>query len=224
MTQTITDHTYIPPMSTNDTFINQYGNPNNIPEVMDVGFIFLPPKLPPLIPGEPIKYQMGFSITLDSFQAACYKTAIYPETAKVIYPILGLLGEAGEVAEKARDYLFPNGAPKGWEEKDMFLKKVYHTLNDVAIAGISAGKTSKVVRDKNNELSKETLKALEEKVLAFTDNQKHAMGIETQDCAWFISTILGDMGLSLNEYGQKLLDKLQKRKVEGKLGGDGDNR
>lgn len=181
------------------------------------------PKMDPL-PFYPIPYPMDFGITLDSFQTACYSTALYPDGAKVIYPILGLLGEAGEVAEKTRDYLFPKGPPKDWDEVSMFLKQVYTSLDNVAKAGLSAGKTSKVVRDKNHELNPVCIEALKAKVDALTNEQKSALGIENMDCAWFISTNLGDMGFTFGDYGQKLLDKLQKRKNEGKIGGDGDNR
>jgi NTP pyrophosphatase (non-canonical NTP hydrolase) len=36
------------------------------------------------------------------YQRATRKTAIYPKKAKVIYPALGIAGEAGEVAEKIK--------------------------------------------------------------------------------------------------------------------------
>lgn len=38
--------------------------------------------------------------TLDIYQEYAATTAIYPDNAKVTYPILGLLGEAGELANK----------------------------------------------------------------------------------------------------------------------------
>lgn len=199
------------------------------PLQLDTTFIknSMPIAFMPYMPNLVIKAEETISplyITLSSFQHACYSTAIYPETAKLIYPILGLIGEVGEVAEKARDYLFPEGCPKGWDEKAMFLKKVFSSLDETAKVGLSAGKVSKVVRDKNNELSPETLKALQDKVLALTDDQKHALGMENLDCNWFIATSLGDMNLNFGEYGEKLLEKLQKRKESGKLGGSGDNR
>jgi hypothetical protein len=38
-------------------------------------------------------------LTLDQYQNKASATAIYPSTAAILYPALGLAGEAGEVAK-----------------------------------------------------------------------------------------------------------------------------
>ncbi len=41
-------------------------------------------------------------MNFNDYQKAARKTAIYPETARVLYSTLGLVGEAGEVANKVK--------------------------------------------------------------------------------------------------------------------------
>lgn len=41
-------------------------------------------------------------MTLNEFQNGALETAIYPENYKIIYPALGLAGEAGEAADKVK--------------------------------------------------------------------------------------------------------------------------
>ena len=41
-------------------------------------------------------------MTLNEYQQHALETAIYPENRRIVYPTLGLTGEAGEVADKVR--------------------------------------------------------------------------------------------------------------------------
>lgn len=44
-------------------------------------------------------------MTLNDYQAEAEKTAIYPDMFRVIYPALGITGEAGECADKVKKLL-----------------------------------------------------------------------------------------------------------------------
>ena len=44
-------------------------------------------------------------MTFDEYQEFARLTIMYPEDVKVVYPTLGLCGEAGEVAEKIKKHM-----------------------------------------------------------------------------------------------------------------------
>lgn len=67
-------------------------------------------------------------LTLNDYQEMAMKTAIFPESAKYSYPALGLAGEAGEVANKAKK-LIRDGATE--EELQVKLIDIADELGDV---------------------------------------------------------------------------------------------
>jgi len=61
------------------------------------------------------KYDM---VDFNSYQRSASSTAIYPDQHKIIYPALGMAGEAGEVANKVKKLIRdgPENRPDTWRE------------------------------------------------------------------------------------------------------------
>lgn len=58
------------------------------------------------------------NMTFAEYEETVKKTAIYPPSHKILYPALGLAGEAGEVANKVKKLIRDgfNNQPKDWRE------------------------------------------------------------------------------------------------------------
>ena len=108
-------------------------------------------------------------LTFDEYQYKALETSICPEGMDILYPLIGLTGETGEVAEK--------------------IKKAY--------------------RDKDGELT-------------FEDRLEILK--ELGDCLWYINKMVYDLGYTLEDCALANLDKCYKRRAEGTLHGNGDNR
>ena len=61
------------------------------------------------------KYKMDFN----TYQETAVETAIYPDTHRILYPALGMAGEAGEVANKVKKLIRdgPEGMADDWKEQ-----------------------------------------------------------------------------------------------------------
>ena len=49
-------------------------------------------------------------MTLNEYQQKALETAVYPEQFRIIYPALGITGEAGEVSDKVKKIIRDNNA------------------------------------------------------------------------------------------------------------------
>ena len=107
---------------------------------------------------------------LNYYQRESRKTALYPNAGcNAIYPTLGLVGEAGEVADKVK----------------------------------------KILRDKEG---------------VFDQDSKDAIKFELGDVLWYISQLSSELGYDLEEVANSNLQKLNSRKIRGKIQGSGDDR
>ena len=71
---------------------------------------------------------MAFS-DFDKYQRECKKTAVYPKVGKsFVYPLLGLVGEAGEVSEKIKKLFRDDGGKLTSERKEEIVKELGDTL------------------------------------------------------------------------------------------------
>jgi len=105
---------------------------------------------------------------LDDYQKEATKTAVYDESNPIAYCLLGLTGEAGEVANK--------------------YKKVLRGDKELS-----------------NELRKEMAK-------------------ELGDVMWYIAMTSKELGFTLDAIAQMNIAKLQSRRRNKTIKGDGDNR
>tara|TARA_R110001606_G_scaffold259734_1_gene407467 strand:+ start:873 stop:1247 length:375 start_codon:yes stop_codon:yes gene_type:complete len=61
------------------------------------------------------KYKMDFN----KYQQTAVETAIYPDTHRILYPALGMAGEAGEVANKVKKIIRDGteNLPEDWKDQ-----------------------------------------------------------------------------------------------------------
>lgn len=106
----------------------------------------------------------------NQYQKHALMTAMYPNIGQnIIYPALGLTGEAGEVSELVK----------------------------------------KMIRDDGGQL---------------TELRREKLLKELGDVLWYVAVVAHEAGLMLGDVAQVNLDKLSRRKEEGKITGSGSDR
>lgn len=70
-------------------------------------------------------------LTLNEYQSMALETAIYPKEFKVIYPTLGITGEAGEVSDKIKKLIRDKGYKGGLIEDAKDQEDIALELGDV---------------------------------------------------------------------------------------------
>lgn len=90
-------------------------------------------------------------MTLDEFQEAALETAIYPNP--IIYPTIGLTGEAGEVADKVKKVIRDKGGDfwKDSTTREEIMKEIGDVLWYCATLANDLGYTLEEVAETNVE-------------------------------------------------------------------------
>ena len=89
------------------------------------------------------------NMTLNQYQEEALKTAIYPEDKKIIYPTLGLTGEAGEVAEKVKKVIRDNNQEFTDEKKRQIALEISDVLCYCATLAHDIGYTLEEIAQMN---------------------------------------------------------------------------
>ena len=78
---------------------------------------------------------------LCDYQRKAHKTAIYPKELRILYPVLGLCGETGELAEKIKKVFRDDGGIVSVEKKEQVAKELGDIMWYLAEVATSFGLT-----------------------------------------------------------------------------------
>ncbi len=86
---------------------------------------------------------------VNEYQAAALTTAVYPEDKRIIYPALGMCGEAGEVADKVKKVIRDNAQNFTADKKLEIAKEIGDVLWYCAVLSHDIGFTLEEVAQMN---------------------------------------------------------------------------
>lgn len=91
-------------------------------------------------------------MTFDEYQTKSRVTALYPNAGKdFVYPTLGMVGEAGEVADKIKKVIRDKGGVMDEETKEEISKELGDVLWYLAQLGTELGISFNEIAQKNLE-------------------------------------------------------------------------
>lgn len=88
-------------------------------------------------------------MTLDEYQNHALETAIYPKQYQIIYPALGVTGEAGECSDKVKKVIRDNNGEFSDEKKREIAKEIGDVLWYCAALAHDIGYTLNEVGEMN---------------------------------------------------------------------------
>ena len=69
-------------------------------------------------------HKIIINLELNDYQKAALATAIYPQEKKIIYPLIGLAGETGEVADKIKKEIRDRDSEFGTDSRREIAKEI----------------------------------------------------------------------------------------------------
>lgn len=90
-------------------------------------------------------------MTLNEYQQIALETAVYPAQYRVIYPALGINGEAGEVADKVKKIIRDKDAVLDTEDKKAIALEVGDVLWYCATMANDLGFTLQEIAEMNRD-------------------------------------------------------------------------
>lgn len=97
-------------------------------------------------------------MTLNEYQEQAIKTAVYGNGDRVIYPTLGLCGEAGEVSDKVKKVIRDNGGAFTAELKEQIMLEMSDCLWYCAVLARDLGYSLEEAAQKNLDKLKSRMK------------------------------------------------------------------
>lgn len=88
-------------------------------------------------------------MTLDEYQNHALETAIYPKQYKIIYPALGITGEAGECSDKVKKVIRDNNGEFTDDKKREIAKEIGDVLWYCATLAHDIGYTLEEIGEMN---------------------------------------------------------------------------
>ena len=146
------------------------------------------------------------------YQDQAYSSAMYPKWAAVLYPLLGLIGEAGELVAKFHSALWPYGSPIPDGEEQ---------YQEALTAAIGVGQRCEIlkkqIRGGTDGLTERQRADVKEAVHSLVQCEVGQLEGEASDICWYINALLTDMNCDLTAALRRNLEKLAKRKAAGTI-------
>ncbi|KKN98847.1 hypothetical protein LCGC14_0140880 [marine sediment metagenome] len=184
---------------------------------------------------------------LSEYQDRARSTAIYLdiEGSQIIYPALGLVGECGEVAEKYKKLLRDDGGTMTSERSNGIKKELGDCCWYLANICCDTKIDLKTMYEMRGVFIIQRVKKLNDFRLVLLMNRQANLIAECLENIYYEEAIIGNwqalkpylstiiasigeladrLGFTLEEVYTANLDKLARRKSDGSLRGDGDNR